>query len=282
MVIPGIKVVKRSDYEIIEGRTITGDAPKLFIRIYDKELNVSIDETGHLELPMSFHKRNMKRWPLYIAKTGHKWYPQESVTECLLNKLGEDFGLVMAKAALRIIGGQLRFLSRYFLNDNDEELIHGADIFGGYMGDRDFVEQIEEKQMARDLFTMQFVECAIDYSFHYQLEDLMNNFVKMLLFDALVGNNDRHFYNWGVKRSVTQRFQPYFAPIYDTARGLFWNMRDDKLVAKSRVKHEREAFIKKYCKGSRPKIGWKMNQILIISSLLKKLHTIRIILPRMK
>lgn len=84
----------------------------------------------------------------------------------------------------------------------------------------------------------------------------MHCFVKMLLFDALVGNNDRHFYNWGVKRSITQRFQPVFAPVYDTARGLFWNSLEDKLVAKSRIGHERDAFIRKYCKGSRPKIGW--------------------------
>ena len=26
-----------------------------------------------------FRKINVKRWPLYIAKTGHKWYPIESV-----------------------------------------------------------------------------------------------------------------------------------------------------------------------------------------------------------
>lgn len=267
----GVKTVKRSDYDIVAGRSITGDAPKLFIRVYDSDLNHKIDDYGQYVAPMMFHKRNHRRWPLYIAKTGHKWYPQESITELLLNKLGEDFGLNMAKSAIRVIGGQLRFLSRYFLNDKDEELIHGADIFSGYMGDKDFVERIEAEQMARDLFTMQFVENAIDYSFHYQKEELMRCFVKMLIFDALVGNNDRHFYNWGVKRSVTGRFQPYFAPIYDTARGLFWNTREDWLTLKSKVANERDAYIRKYCKNSRPKIGWENEPNIDHFKLLEKI-----------
>ena len=82
----------------------------------------------------------------------------------------------------------------------------------------------------------------------------MHNLVKMLLFDALVGNNDRHFYNWGVIRSINQKFQPYFAPIYDTARGLFWNDNDTKL--ENHYQNNKIAYVKKYCKNSRPKIGW--------------------------
>ncbi len=269
--IRGVPVVKNINYEIVEGKTITGDAPKCFIRLYDKELNVGIDEIRRVEVPLFFFKRNKKRWPLYIVKTGHKWYPQESITEYLLNQLGEDFGLCMAKSSLRVIGGQLRFLSRYFLDDHDEELIHGADIFGGYIGDKDLIEQIEEEQMARDLFTLQFVKDAVAYNFPYQVEEIMNQFVKMLLFDALVGNNDRHFYNWGVKRSVTQRFQPYFAPVYDTARGLFWNDSEDKLILKSKSPQERDVYIKKYCKGSRPKIGWENEQNINHFKLIEKI-----------
>lgn len=190
----------------------------------------------------------------YIAKTGHKWYPIESITERLLCRLGEVFGLRMAESGLAMIGGQVRFLSKFFLNGIDEELVHGAEIFAGYIGDEELVTQIEEQQLSRDMFTLQFVDKAVEYQFSFCREDIMRDLVKMLLYDALVGNNDRHFYNWGVVRSITQAFQPYFSPVYDTARGLFWNDTDEKL--ENRYKNHGNTYLKKYCEGSRPKIGW--------------------------
>ena len=220
-----------------------GDAPKAFVRIY----SYSKDN--------NFRKIDIRHWPFYIAKTGHKWYPNESITERLLCRLGEVFGLRMAESNLVIIGGQVRFLSKYFLKSKDQELVHGADIFAGYIGDEEFVTQIEEQQLSRDMFTLQFVDKAVEYQFAFCHDVIMQEFVKMLLFDALVGNNDRHFYNWGVVRSITQAFQPYFAPVYDTARGLFWNDTDEKL--ENRYINHSESYLKKYCENSRPKIGWE-------------------------
>jgi hypothetical protein len=81
-------------------------------------------------------------------------------------------------------------LSRPVTNGILPNLVHGADIFAGYLGDKDFVEKIEEQQLSRDLFTLQFVEKALDYIFPYQKNELMQELVKMLLFDALVGNRE--------------------------------------------------------------------------------------------
>lgn len=239
----GIPIVKKRDYALVEGVSVMGDAPKVLVRIFKYSKG-------------NRHSRFCKdKWPLYIAKTGHKWYPSESITERLLCRLGEAFGLKMAESSLAIIGGELRFLSKYFLdNPKDEELVHGADIFAGYMGDKDIVEKIEEEQRAREVFTLQFVEKSVEYQFPDEKESIMKELVKMLLFDILVGNNDRHFYNWAVIRSITQSFRPRFSPVYDTARGLFWNNDDESL--RKRLENNPEAFIKKYSNGSRPKIGW--------------------------
>lgn len=49
----------------------------------------------------------------------------------------------------------------------------------------------------------------------------------MLVFDAIVGNNDRHFYNWGVIVDLKGMKPPRFSPVYDTARGLFWNQSEE-------------------------------------------------------
>jgi len=217
ILVKGVPVVKRCNYVIVQGVSVTGDAPKVIVRIHDRK------EGRH------YFKRNKHRWSIYIAKTGHKWYPVESLTEYLLNLLGKDFGLNMAESSVAMIGGQLRFLSKYFLSSQWEELVHGADIFAGFLGDRELVEQIEEQALSRDLFTLQFVENAVEYLFPFQKDEIMNSLVRLLLYDAWVGNNDRHFYNWGIVRSIRQSFTPYFSPVYDTARGLFWNDDEDKI-----------------------------------------------------
>ncbi len=162
----------------------------------------------------------------------------------------------MAEAKLLRINNQVRFLSRYFLEE-DQELIHGAEIYAGYLQDKDFVEQIELNELSRDLLTIQLTRDALMAFFPEQGASILESLVKMLLFDAWVGNNDRHFYNWGVVRHLTSQHPPYFSPIYDTARGLFWNVRESYLVSKTRNEKELNAFIDKYVKKSTPKIGWE-------------------------
>lgn len=94
----------------------------------------------------------------------------------------------------------------------------------------------------------------------------MNHLVRLLLYDALVGNNDRHFYNWGIVRSIKQSFQPYFSPVYDTARGLFWNDDDDKIIRCTSDRQHRINYIIKYCRKSRPKLGWEGEKTSITSN----------------
>ncbi len=187
-----IPFAKKHHYFIVTGISITGDAPKDFIRYYQYGEGFKI---------------NPKTWPLYLAKHGHKHYPMEAITEYLLNRIGEVFGFNMAKSGLAWFGGQIRFLSKYFL------------------------------------------------------------------FDALIGNNDRHFYNWGIIRDVQGKKKPVFSPIYDTARGLFWNDHDDKLKEIYNDKTRLDSFIRKYSDTSSPKIGWDGYKRLNHFELAEKLTT---------
>lgn len=240
-----VSIIKKGNYFVDETVSIDGDAPKKFIGVYDHEL------LGHR------HKSNRNNWIRYIAKSGHKWYPIESITELMLNRLGVIFGLNMAESRISMIGGQLRFLSRYFL-DSNEELVHGADILAGYLNEStQYVELVDEQNMTRDLFTLQVIEESVASLFLYQKDEIMKKLVRLIIFDALVGNNDRHFFNWGVIRSVEGRFQPFFSPVYDTARGLFWNYSENKIKDIVEVNKTIDSHIRKYCKASRPKIGWE-------------------------
>lgn len=175
----GVGIIKLRDCIWIKDVTLTGDAPKGFVRIYEYQHGSKV------------RRNNPATWPLYIAKTGHKWYPIESITEHLLNRLGSVFGVRMADSKIGIINGQLRFLSRYFLNPSKETLVHGAEIFAGYLEDQALVESIEKANLSRDLFTMQFVERAVAKAFPEEKHVIMGDLVKLLLFDAMVGNNDR-------------------------------------------------------------------------------------------
>lgn len=249
-------ILKRSGWEVIhsaglpslkDGRfrtlqfAIAGDAPKDFLCIY----RYGEGRRGSLHT-----------WPKWIAKVGHKYYPNESITEHLLTRIGQSLGLSMADSQLMWIRGQLRFLSRYFLKSKTQSLVHGAEIFAGFLSDRDFVEEVERQDEARNLFTFQFVEQALRSRFPDHWQELRTEFTRLLAFDAIVGNNDRHFYNWGVIVDVMGRRPPVFSPIFDTARALYWNTTESSLAEIARDKNRRRAHLTRYVKRCSPKTGW--------------------------
>lgn len=243
-----IPFMKKSAYFIVTNISITGDAPKDFIRCY---------EFGKC------NKTSITKWPLYIAKLGHKHYCMESITEYLLNRIGATYGFCMADSKLVWLGGQIRFLSRYFLHKPNELIMdHGADLYSGYLNDSVFVEEIESKHLSPLFFTVQFTHETLKHFFPDNCEDLMQEFIKLLILDALIGNNDRHFYNWAVIKDIYNLQKPVFSPIYDTARGLFWNEHEKKIVEIFKNKTRLHAFIKSYCESSKPKVGWEKEQDL--------------------
>ncbi len=226
-----IPTIKRRNYFIVRDKSVGGDAPKEFIKLYE------------FYAPHNAKKRN---WTPYVAKFGHKWYPNESITEHLIVRIGQVLGLKMADSKLVIINKQVRFLSRYFLNSDDEKIVHGEAIYSEYLEDKLFVEQIEHQQFARELLTFQLAEKAIKSMFYKDNEAITIAFVKMLFLDAIVGNNDRHFYNWGIVRGSNKSQTPDFSPIFDTARGLFWNNSDAQIAERLTNKAQLSNYLNKY------------------------------------
>lgn len=244
-----IPLLKESCYYVIP-QSLDGDAPKEFIGAY------------FYSLSNTFYKKNKGSWHKFIAKTAEKWYPIESVTEYIINQLGEELGLVMNETELVRCNGQIRFLSKYFLG-KDEILFHGAEICGDYLNDREFAEQIAvDKTTAREFFTFEFICDALDKIFKSHSFELKTEFVRMLVFDCLIGNNDRHFYNWGVIANTHRNVKmPIFAPLYDSARGLFWNLSDDNIRHfHSLLAQTNSRKIEKYSNLSEPRISIEGNK----------------------
>lgn len=203
---------------MVKGYDLDGDAPKQFIKAYFYREGSTI------------RKFSSGSWTPYIAKTAEKWYPHESIIEYMINRIGQVLGLYMNEIKLVRANSQVRFFSQYFLNKN-EKLIHGAEICGEHLGDMLLAEAIaNHKPTARELFTFEFIKDAIRSVFPQCFESLLVELVKMIAFDALAGNNDRHFYNWGIidTKKKTSKL-PTFAPVYDSARGLLWNYSDENI-----------------------------------------------------
>lgn len=250
---PSIQILRTGRF-ILEDRVATGAAPKSFLRVYDRGAP---------------NRAKRSRWPAYIAKVGNKWYPNESITEHFLTRLGQAIGLRIADSRLMWVRGQLRFLSRFFL-EQTQSLVHGAEIFSRHVGDKNFVREVEENNSSRDIFTFQVVEQAVAESFPDQAEDIMRDFTRLLGFDALIGNNDRHFYNWGVVTDVTGSLTPRFSPIFDTARALLWNTPESGLLEAEERKQVGQ-FITNYVVKCTPKTGWdgrrKINHFDLIGAI---------------
>lgn len=232
-------------HTLILDEAVSGEAPKDFIQVY---------EYGHTS-----RKSKPRTWPRYIAKVARKWYPNESITEHLLNRLGFALGVIVADSRLVVDEEfrRLRFLSKFFLRSG-EKLEHGAEIFAGYLSDPELVEEIErDRRTVRNFFTFQFTECAIQHRFGHGDEGkkLICDLVRMLCFDAITGNNDRHTYNWGIICDLSGKRAPRFAPIYDSARGLFWNEHEQNLT-RFQGKDGTDK-LEKYIRESMPRIGWE-------------------------
>ncbi|NUQ25367.1 MAG: HipA domain-containing protein [Saprospiraceae bacterium] len=241
-----VPILPKRHMQILD-EAIAGEAPKDFIKVY--------------EFGRTARKSNPKTWPKYIAKFAKKWYPNESITEHLLNRLGYILGVRVANS--RLVRdeefGRLRFLSEYFLRSS-ERLEHGAEIFAGYLSDDKLVEELEkDRRGVRNFFTFQFAEKAIQHRFGHGDEgkNLIRDFVRMLCFDAITGNNDRHTYNWGIVCDLSGKRAPCFSPVYDSARGLFWNEHEQRLGRFKEKQKDGSTNLNKYIQESMPRIGWE-------------------------
>ncbi|MCW5961304.1 MAG: HipA domain-containing protein [Pyrinomonadaceae bacterium] len=215
--------------------TISGDAPKDFI--IDREYR-----PGHRSARSPKDK--------FIAKVGSKYYPLESIIEQFITRIGQIFDLNIADSKLRTIDGQVRFLSKYFLKAG-EQLTHGAEIYEYSIGRENYAE-LSEKKLEADYFTFQMTCEAINVLIPDDDKKIVGGYVEMLTFDAVIGHNDRHPYNWGMIVPLQKKKPPRFAPVFDTARALFWNIPEKRVVTMLTNKASFEAYIH----GCQPPIGW--------------------------
>ncbi len=230
---------------VVHDDKLSGDAPKRLISLYEPDEVRGIDRS------------DPQTWPKYIAKSAEKWHPIEGVTEFLINRIDAELNLSMNEVKLRRYEGGIWFLSKYFLNeDGSGALMHGVEICGEFLQDHTRAKEVAENiKAAKDLFNFEFISRAIQRVFPHTALAITTDLVATLGFDCLVGNNDRHFSNWAVMYNVKDHKALRFSPVYDSARGLFWNLPDGKLLQGINNKRSEEAFLMAYAMGSKPRVS---------------------------
>jgi hypothetical protein len=168
--------------------------------------------------------------PDYIVKLPYKGGLTETLTELLINQLGSAYRFDMAHSGLASMDGNPVFVTRSFLCPT-EHLVHGSflieELFQAEHGELDTVPKGRKEQ---EFYSVDFVIKTIEAYCGGDALTVINKFVEMLLFDALVGSTDRHAQNWGVIRASTTQGGYRFSPIFDTSRGLLWNLLDVNLL----------------------------------------------------
>ena len=137
--------------------------------------------------------------------------------------------------------------------------MHGAEILSNYLNEKDteFVDGIERIRKTKEVFDIDDLIEAL-HNVYPMNQAILDGFISINLFDALIGNNDRHFYNWGIIQHIEGKHEPYFSPIYDTARGLWWNTNEvDVLSLHRNFKANKAKFDNYVYKNSLPKVGIK-------------------------
>ncbi len=194
----------------------------------------------------------------YIAKKGRfEEYARECVTEEIISKIGKTLPLTMANSRLaRISKTDVRFLSQDFIVSGKQQLLHGNELAARYFEtDTKEIEtafDLNSKQGEHEFYTIENIKAIFEELYPENSTTLKEDFLKMLTFDAFIGAPDRHAMNWGVLSPLDAESKSVrFAPIFDTARGLFREYTDDRLRFREK-KDGRRDFLEKYAEKSQP------------------------------
>lgn len=204
--------------------------------------------------------------PGYFAKKGRmRADARECVTEEIISKIGATLPVKMARSKLvRISKHDVRFLSRNFVIRGKFELLHGIELAAQYFQvDQAEVESafdLRDRSNERNFYTVDNILAILKSRYPNDFRVLQEGFFRMLAFDAFIGAPDRHAMNWGVLAPLHADSGPVrFAPIFDTARGLFREYSDTDLI-QSAKQMGRQRFLENYANRSRPIISTGQTQ----------------------
>ncbi len=203
-----------------------------------------------------------KKFWFQSANDGSKWlfkYPQDNTgqhwAEKIAAEIAKELEIEHANVELALFSGQKGSATESFVNDG-QELYHGNQVLAGQVPDYD-----RDKKFKQSSHTLANIFASLEKVFRREAKATAAKYqiAQYLVFDALIGNTDRHHENWGIltKRTPTGRTGD-IAPSFDHASSLGRELRDDG-SSKSRSSILNENRIGQYAGNGRGGIYWDEN-----------------------
>jgi hypothetical protein len=117
-----------------------------------------------------------------------KFYKYEFYSEVIASFLGKMIGLNVLNYTIAVFNERIGCLSRNMLDEN-EELIEGGKYLKGY--NPDF---IVDKENPKSKYDYHLIDETLKKYFNPSEIDKIH---ELIIFDAIIGNSDRHQENWG-------------------------------------------------------------------------------------
>ncbi len=133
----------------------------------------------------------------------------DHVSECLSYQLAQLLGIPCAKFELGLYGGREGSMSYNIVEQPSQILIEGVNFITIAYPEYDTEHFIDEKTQHR--YSIEMIKTAIEKFVP------VDGCLKMLIFDYLIGNSDRHQNNWAI---IFEENERYWSPLYDNSSSL--------------------------------------------------------------
>lgn len=123
-------------------------------------------------------------------KKGQRDYKHEFWSEILASQIGRFLGFNMLMYDIAIRGEVVGCISKSMIDPDAEELIEGGKYLQAY--DNSFnPKNVKE----RNYYSFKLI---LDSLNHFNKQEYLKDLVETIVFDALIGNSDRHQENWAI------------------------------------------------------------------------------------
>jgi len=126
---------------------------------------------------------------LYFFKKSIDKFPSEFWSEIISSKLGSLLGFNMLDYNIAIYNDEVGCLCKSMINQSNEELEHGIGLIKKNIPNFKVIE--------RPIILFSYVEKSF-----LRYPSFINKFIDIIIFDSIIGNQDRHSENWAIIRSL--------------------------------------------------------------------------------
>lgn len=202
-----------------------------------------------------------------------KDYPTEFWMEIIASKVGQSLNLNVLDYNIAKRDKSIGCISKHMV-DNDKYALTELMLF--LMGYEPAYNPEEDK----DLYSIEFIFETLKY---FGLEQYMSDFIDVVVFDCIIGNQDRHQENWGFITPVEAKAKilshdntqvkdswkdSKVAPIYDSGSSLGRERTEETIINMLCDPMQFEAYINRYKPEVRIRKGSKVPYDVFLNELL--------------